>query len=214
MSVSDIEIGTNGCRTTPKFMPDTPAQQAKQRLKRRAKPHHAAALCRCMMCIDRMFYLARASWNGFRFCYSEPQTIRVGVPGDLSLTRPTRWRWGRSITGSITGSVTGSITGRSVIGWATIVVVVPVTAVIPVRVRAPALVPLVAWAPVMVVCGCGRRRCLGDARGQSKCGQGHAASRQRASAQAKPWFCLLVDIHFLRLPLKKGSKHLAAVWEL
>jgi len=140
--------------------------------------------------------------TGSRFRCSKPPTIRFGVPDNLSLRCPTRWRWRRPRGRSITGS----ITGRSITGWAPVVVVVPVTAVIPVRVRAPALVPRVARAPVMVICGCRRRRCLGNARGQSECGQGHAASRQRASAQAKPRFCLLVDIHFLRIPLKKVSK--------
>jgi hypothetical protein len=120
--------------------------------------------------------------------------MRAGVPLDLSLRRPRWWRpprRGRSITGSITGRF---ITGRSITGWAPVVVVVPVTAAIPVLVRAPAWVPLFAWAPVMVIHRCRRRRRLGSARCQTERGQGHAASRQGASAQTKPRF-LHVGIH-------------------
>lgn len=65
----------------------------------------------------------------------------------------------RSVTRSI-----GSITRRRPV---TPVVAVPVAAVVPIRVRPPALIPGVTRAPVM--CGCRRRRCLGDAGGQSKC---------------------------------------------
>jgi hypothetical protein len=159
-----------------------------------------------------MFYPARCWLERGQDCViPRPPTIRVGIPGNLSLRRPTRWRWrrprrGRSITGSITGRF---ITRRSITGWAPVVVVIPVTAVVPVLVRAPALVPWVARAPVMMICGCRRRRCLGNAHSQSECGQSHAASRQRANTHAKPRFCLLVDIHSLRIPLKKVSKHLA-----
>jgi hypothetical protein len=108
------------------------------------------------------------------------------IPLDLSPGRPRRRRWRRRRPRR-----RWTIAGRAV------VVVVPVTAVIPVRVRAPALVPLVARAPVMVIDGCRRRRRLGDARDQPECGQGHATSCQRASAQAKPPFCSHVCIHGL-----------------
>jgi hypothetical protein len=127
---------------------------------------------------------------------SESPTVRAGVPRDLSLRRP-RWWWPPRRRRSITGSITGRfITGRSITGWAPVVVVVPVTAAIPVLVRAPACVPLVARAPVMVIHRCRRRRRLGSARCQAERGQGHAASRQHASAQTKPRF-LRVGIHAL-----------------
>ena len=93
---------------------------------------------------------------------------------------------------------------------AAVVVVVPVTAVVPVLVRTPAWVPLVAWAPVMVIHRCRRRRRLGSARRQAERGQGHAASRQRASAQTKQRFLLLVFMP-LRIPLGNAHKSLWSV---
>src|SRR5208283_6176685 len=77
----------------------------------------------------------------------ESPTIRAGVPLDLSPRRPRRWRWWRR-----SPRRRWTVTDRAA------VVVVPVTAVVPVRVRAPALVPAVARAPVMVIHRC-RRRC-------------------------------------------------------
>jgi hypothetical protein len=119
----------------------------------------------------------------------EPPTIRAGVPLDLSLRRPRRWRPPRRRRWRRPPRRRWSVTRR-----AAVVVVVPVTAAVPVLVRAPAWVPLVARAPVMVIHRCRRRRRVGSARCQAERGQGHAASRQGASAQTKPRF-LRVGIH-------------------
>jgi hypothetical protein len=83
--------------------------------------------------------------------------IHTGVPHDLGPRRPRR-----------RGRHRPRPRRRSTItGWAA-VVVVPVTAVIPVLVRAPAVVPLVPRAPVMVVRGGRRRHRLGNGRGNSE----------------------------------------------
>jgi hypothetical protein len=97
----------------------------------------------------------------------------------LSPRRPRRRRWRRRRPRR-----SWSPTGR------TVVVGVPVMAVIPVPVVAPRVVPPVTRAPVMVIRGSRRGRRLSGARGQSEHGRGHAASRQRASAQAKQLSCL------------------------
>jgi hypothetical protein len=118
----------------------------------------------------------------------QPPIIRAGVPLDVSLGRPRRWRppWRRQWRRGPRRR--WSVTRRAA------VVVVPVMAVIPVPVIAPALVPAVAGAPVMVIRRCRRRRRLGSARCQAERGQGHAASRQHAGAQTKPRF-LRVGVH-------------------
>ena len=113
----------------------------------------------------------------------EPPTIRAGVPDGVSPRRPRRWRWRRRRPRR----------WRAPPGRAG--VVVPVMAVIPVPVVAPARVSLVARAPVIVIHGCGRRRRLSGAGGQSEGGHGQAAGRQRTSAQANPRPCLRVGIH-------------------
>jgi hypothetical protein len=147
---------------------------------------------------DRMF-VGRGSKVGLHTSLFRREPLDPGLA-------PPPWGWRRSITGSVsrvTGSVSGAITGsiaagpiagRSITGWAAEVAVVPVTAAVPVLVRAPALVPLVARAPVMVVHRCRRRRRVGSARCQAERGKGHATSGQGASAQTKPRF-LRIGIH-------------------
>ena len=114
----------------------------------------------------------------------ETPIVHTGVPHDLRPRRPRRWRRHRPRPRR-----------RRTIAGGSAVVVVPVTAAVPVGVRAPALVPLVARAPMMVIHGCWWRRRLGSPRGQSQHGCGHTPGRERPGAQAKPWPCLCVCTH-------------------
>jgi hypothetical protein len=123
------------------------------------------------------------------------------IPRHLSPRRPwrcRRWRrrpWWRPVARSVAGRAT--------------VVVLPVAAVIPVEIRAPTIVPIVAGAPVVVKHRSRRRRRLGDARGQSEGGQGNATTRQHAGAQAKPRSCFLVSSHASKcFPCGKDPKRL------
>src|ERR1700739_5177043 len=101
------------------------------------------------------------------------------VPDDPSPRRPRR-RWWR-----VPRPRRRAIAGR------TAVVVVPVTAAVPVLVRAPAVVPTVARAPVVVISRCRWGHRLGGAGGQAESACGHATSRPRAGAPTEPRPCLL-----------------------
>lgn len=120
--------------------------------------------------------------------------VHAGIPYDLSPRRPRR-RWGR-----------WSRPWRSPVAGRAAIVVVPVTAVVPVLVRAPARIPLFARAPVVVIDGCRRRRRRGDAGGQSEGGHGQAAGRDNAGAQPGPRSCWCVGIHAAGISLDNAGE--------
>jgi hypothetical protein len=130
--------------------------------------------------------LARAGAPLDRSPYSvveEPPTIGRGVPHQVRLGRPRRWRWLRRRPRR-RGSP------GSPADWPTLIRdsrTLPVVAVIPVPVVAPARVPVITWAPV--IAGPRDRRRLGPGVGaasQSESRQRQRASRQRAGIKAKP----------------------------
>lgn len=114
--------------------------------------------------------------------------VHAGIPDDLSPGRPRWRRWRRPRP------------RRSPVAGRTAVVVVPVTAVVPVLVGAPARVPLFARAPVVVIHRRRRRRRRSSACGQSECGQGQTACGQRTRTQPNPRSWLRVGIHPAVLP--------------
>jgi hypothetical protein len=121
--------------------------------------------------------------------------VHAGIPHDLSPRGPRRRRWRRARPWR-----SPVVAGRAT------VIVVPVTAVVPVLVGAPAWFPLLSRAPVVVIHRYRRRSGLGGARGQPQRGHSQTAGRQRTGAQANPRSFLRVGIHEIGMPSKRYVK--------
>jgi hypothetical protein len=163
-------------------------------------------MCRCVTSYGRKNFdlLARdAQENGRRPALDrsphavvpESPITDSGVPHQVSVWRPCRWRWLRRRPrwrGSPRSPACRSpLTCRTL----PVVTLIPV----PVVVVAPRRVPLLTRAPV--IAGRRDRRRLGDAAGQTKRRQGQPASRQHAGAQPNPRSRALYSRHFPRTSL-------------